>query len=112
LVLLNGQFIFLRDFLRGAESEFVKDVGLKAKNHLAVFLRGTPKASIHLEIRIKNLIQPPEVTFTAVPKSIALGDSSTLGWSTKIADSCKIEPDIGSVGVDGSFKVSPTEAGR
>ena len=39
-VLLNGQFIFLRDFLRGAESEFVKDVELKAKNHLAVFLRG------------------------------------------------------------------------
>ncbi|MDB4442496.1 hypothetical protein N9219_03640, partial [bacterium] len=108
-VLLNGQFIFLRDFLRGAESEFVKDVELKAKNHLAVFLRGTPKASLHLEIRIKNIIQPPEVTFTTVPKSIALGDSSTLGWSTKNADSCTIEPDIGSVGVDGSFKVSPTE---
>jgi RHS repeat-associated protein len=108
-VLLNGQFIFLRDFLRGAESEFVKDVELNGKNHLAVFLRGTPKASLHFEIRIKNIIQPPEVTFTTVPKSIALGDSSTFGWSTKNADSCTIEPDIGSVGVDGSFKVSPTE---
>jgi RHS repeat-associated protein len=108
-VLLNRQFIFLRDFLTGAESEFMKDVQLKAENHLAVFLRGTPGASIHIEISIKNIIQPPEVTFNAVPKSIALGDSSTLGWSTKNVDSCTIEPGIGSVDVDGSFKVSPTE---
>ena len=55
-VLLNSQFIFLRDFLRGAESEFMKDVELKAQNHLAVFLRGTPDASIHLGISIKNII--------------------------------------------------------
>ena len=108
-VLLNGQFIFLRDFPGGAESEFTKDVELKAENQLAVFLRGTPEASIHFEIGIKNIVQPPEVTFTAVPESIALGDSSTLGWSTKNADSCTIEPDIGSVAGDGSFKVSPTE---
>jgi RHS repeat-associated protein len=108
-VLLNSQFILLRDFLTGAETEFIENVELKDENYLVVFLRGSPGASIHLEIYIKSILQPQEVTFTAIPTSVALGDSSALAWSTKNVDSCTMEPGIGSVDIEGSFIVSPTE---
>ena len=53
--------------------------------------------------------QPPTVSIGADPDTIQVGEPSTLTWSSINADSCVIEPDIGSVGVNGSITVSPTE---
>jgi len=53
-------------------------------------------------------IAPVTVDITADPDSIEAGASSTLSWSSVGADTCVIEPDIGTVDVNGSISVSPT----
>jgi hypothetical protein len=45
----------------------------------------------------------------ANPESIQAGQSSILTWNSADADSCVIEPGIGSVDLNGSSVVSPTE---
>jgi RHS repeat-associated protein len=52
---------------------------------------------------------PPIVEFNAIPDEIQQGESATLTWSTTYADSCTIEPEIGTVEVNGSITVSPSE---
>jgi RHS repeat-associated protein len=52
---------------------------------------------------------PPTVNINADPDTIQAGESSTLSWSSTNADTCVIEPDIGSVDVDGSTSVSPNQ---
>lgn len=49
----------------------------------------------------------PQVTFTADPETITSGQQSTLTWSSRYADTCVVEPGIGSVDLDGSITVSP-----
>ena len=51
----------------------------------------------------------PTVSISANPDAIALGETSTLSWSSTDADSCVIEPGIGSVDPTGSIAVAPTE---
>ena len=51
----------------------------------------------------------PTVNISADPEAISLGESSTLTWSSTHAETCVIEPGIGSVDVNGSISVSPTE---
>ncbi|MFC1858390.1 PKD domain-containing protein, partial [Thermodesulfobacteriota bacterium] len=51
----------------------------------------------------------PLVSLTIDPDTIYLGRSATLSWHADQADTCVIEPDIGSVDVNGSVKVWPTE---
>ncbi|MBW2406922.1 MAG: hypothetical protein JRF17_06100, partial [Deltaproteobacteria bacterium] len=51
----------------------------------------------------------PIVSISSDPEAILLGESSTLSWSSNYADTCVIEPGIGSVDVNGSSSVSPTE---
>jgi len=59
---------------------------------------------------IVTVIPPaPTVNISADPATILVGETSTLTWSTTYADSCVIEPGIGSVDVNGSIQVSPTE---
>lgn len=108
-LVLNGRFIPIRKFLRGSDTVFEKEVTLRSKNRLMVFLRGTSKASITLEIKAKSANPPPEVTFAADPQSILLGESSTLSWATTHADSVTIDQGVGSVAVSGSLVVSPQE---
>ncbi len=52
----------------------------------------------------------PVVTFNADPEAIILGDSTTLSWTTEYADTCVIEPEIGSIDLNGSLIISPTES--
>ena len=54
-------------------------------------------------------ISPVTVNISADPETIQLGESATLTWSSTHADTCIIEPGIGSVNVNGSILVSPTE---
>ena len=55
------------------------------------------------------VITEPEVTFRADPEAVAVGATSTLTWSAAHADTCEIEPDVGSVAVSGSQAVNPVE---
>ncbi len=58
---------------------------------------------------LENLIQNPSVSVSADPKTILIGESSTLSWISTNAESCVIEPDIGTVVLTGSIIVSPNE---
>jgi hypothetical protein len=53
---------------------------------------------------------PPEIgSFAVSPDLILNGDSATLGWEVSNADTCNIEPDIGSVDLTGSRTISPSQ---
>jgi RHS repeat-associated protein len=52
---------------------------------------------------------PVTVSISADPATISQGESSTLTWGSINADSCIIDPGIGSVDVNGSITVYPTE---
>jgi len=106
----NRRFIPLRQFLVGDDIIVYKDRALKSTNRLTVFLRGTPGASVTIEVRRSDSpVPPPEVTFSADPMSITLGDSSTLTWQTTYADIVIIDHDIGEVSASGSEVVTPQE---
>ena len=52
---------------------------------------------------------PPTVNISAGATSILEGESTTLSWTSSNADSCVIEPDVGTIDPEGSISVSPTE---
>ena len=56
-----------------------------------------------------SLPEEPWVDISASPNSILQGESSTLTWSSANATSCWINPDIGSVDLNGSLVVSPNK---
>jgi len=49
------------------------------------------------------------VDISAAPETILSGASTTLTWSSTNAESCTIEPDIGTVDPSGSITVSPSD---
>lgn len=49
------------------------------------------------------------VEISVDPETVLSGESATLTWSSNFADSCTIEPDIGTVDADGSLTVTPSE---
>jgi RHS repeat-associated protein len=51
----------------------------------------------------------PTVNITTEPETIQIGESATLSWTSSHADFCVIEPGIGSVDLNGSITVSPSE---
>ena len=106
---INGNYIGLSDFLNGTGTIFEEDVDLLSNCRITIFLRGTPGASIKIEIKKKGVTPPPEVTLSADPATIYVGQSSTLSWTSTHADTCAIEPGIGSVDLSGSITVSPAE---
>ena len=52
---------------------------------------------------------PPTVDLNVDSVAILFGETATLFWNSTDADSCVIEPGIGSVEANGSTLVSPTE---
>jgi len=68
-----------------------------------------PGGTVTDSVTVTVTYPPPTVTISADPESILIGESSTLTWTSTNADSCVIEPGIGSVDVNGSITVSPTE---
>lgn len=105
-IIFNRKIIRIRKFLRGNDTTFEKDISLRSKNRMMVFLRGKRGASINIEVRKKASNPPPEITFSADPPSIKLGDSSTLTWTTTNADNVSIDQEIGEVSLNGSYFVS------
>ncbi|MGD8894377.1 MAG: hypothetical protein PVF94_15200, partial [Desulfobacterales bacterium] len=109
-IFFNTTFVPLREFLVGDELVFEKELSLQSVNFITVFLRGTTGASVTIEVnRAVGPVPPPEVSLSADPPTITLGESSTLAWTTTHAQSISIEPGIGSVEPDGSTKVSPDQ---
>jgi RHS repeat-associated protein len=106
---LNGKWIPLQSFLRGDTTVYEKNVSLRSRNYLIVFLRGDRGVSISLEVRKKSLTPPPEVNFSANPSAIKLGESCELLWNVANAETVEIEPGIGEVQESGSHAVSPFE---
>lgn len=109
-ILFNSGIISLQDFLNGTEVVFERNLDLKLRNYLVVFLTGTPGAMLSIEIRAESpFVPPPEVEFTALPASISKGETSTLQWTTVHAQSVQIDQGIGTVGSSGVLVVSPGE---
>jgi hypothetical protein len=108
-LICNGRFIPLRSFLLGTDVSREREVSLRSHNRLLVFFRGQPGACISIEVRKKAAAPPPEVNLSANRSDIALGESSTLTWTTSNADTVSIDPGIGTVKASDSINVSPTE---
>src|SRR5574341_1469378 len=49
----------------------------------------------------------PTATLRAVPSTIEQGQATTLSWNSTNATELRIDPDVGSVGPQGSNTVSP-----
>ncbi|WP_167527983.1 Ig-like domain-containing protein [Desulfosarcina alkanivorans] len=83
---------------------------MKSRNRLVVFLRGTPGASVTIEIRKTGSPgPPPQVVFSAEPVAIHSGESSVLTWTSTNADSLSIDQGVGPVDPVGSIFVSPSQ---
>jgi len=109
-LLFNGKFVPLNYFLIGRDLVFEKEVVLHAKNRLTFFCRGTPGASVSIQVRKKNSIQAPGIRFSVDPQSITLGESSVLQWDITDAEIVSIDGGIGYVSAKGSASVSPQQS--
>jgi len=108
LVFINGVQIFAPDDFKQQIYLMEAPVDLSdSTKSLVVELRSKP--GTYLTIRVIQEAEPPTVTITADPLSIPLGASSILTWTSANADSAAIDEGIGSVPVNGSITVSPTE---
>jgi hypothetical protein len=108
LVFINGAQIFAPDDFKRQVYLMEAQVDLsESNNSIVVELRSNP--GTYLTIRVIQETDIPTVTIKSDPETICVGESSLLTWGSTNADSCVIEPDIGSVEVNGSITVSPTK---
>ena len=108
---LNETFVPLRQFLETDDLIFYKDISLKSTNRLIVFLRGTPGASVSIEIRQSDgPVPPPTVTLLSDPTTITVGEVATLSWQTTDADLVFLDHGIGEVSLSGCEVVTPQES--
>ncbi len=108
-LIFNWRLIPLTEFLKGGELAFHLDAAVKSLNNLTVFLAGKPGASVQILISKKEILPPPEIDFISESHTIISGESTLLTWITENATSCRIEPGIGNVDLNGSMDVSPKE---
>ena len=106
-VYVNGEQIFGPSDFNQNVYLLQAPVNLTENNSITVKLASSPGS--YLNIEVTEDIDPPTVSLAADSETILLGGSATLSWSSTTADTCVIEPDIGSVAVNGSVQVSPTE---
>ena len=55
------------------------------------------------------VLQPPHVSISAQPRIIIEGETSTLTWSSEHADSASLDNGIGTIPMNGSMTISPSE---
>src|SRR3989344_1864677 len=58
---------------------------------------------------LEEIVTPPACTMSAVPSTIAAGNTSNLRWTSTNATSAVINQGIGNVAVNGNRNVSPTQ---
>ncbi|MBW1858519.1 MAG: hypothetical protein JRI70_00230 [Deltaproteobacteria bacterium] len=109
VISVNGDKIFgTEDFSQGVYT-LQASINLTVSNSLTVKIKKA-KGDGYLTVEITRGTQSPTVEISADPGTIQVGELSTLSWTSTNADSCFIEPDVGSVGINGSTTVSPTES--
>ena len=104
---INGRSVMLDAFLQGGDNTYVKDIVVKTRSDLLVFLVGTPGAAISIMIDQAPTVPAPVVNLSVNPESIAPGGHATLEWDASNADIVTIDPDIGQVQAKGTVEVSP-----
>ncbi|MCP4252153.1 MAG: PKD domain-containing protein [Candidatus Scalindua sp.] len=67
---------------------------------------GTANASATVTVTVYPI---PTVSINVNPSAIIEGETTTLSWNTTNATSAEIDQGIGSVGLNGSLEISPTE---
>ena len=107
-IYINGDEIFGPENFRQGVAVLEAQVALTENNSITVKLKKGKQGS-YIIVEVTQETGHPSVVITADPDTIQIGESSTLTWSSTKADSCIIEPGIGSVAVNGSTAVSPTE---
>lgn len=109
-LIFNWRLVPLTEFLKGSEAVYHADVAVKSLNSLTIFLGGKPGASLQVLISRKGeILPPPEIDFISESNTIIAGESTLLTWITGNATSCRIEPGIGDVDLNGSIDISPSE---
>ena len=83
-------------------------ISLTHENSISVELKGGKRGS-YVTVAIIRQAEAPTISVIVDTKMIKLGESTMLSWTCIDADSCVIEPGIGSVPVDGSIELSPIE---
>lgn len=106
-IVLNHRRFPLKRFLHSQEDTLTRRIKLHRHNRLRVFLFGSPGASISTVIHDSSAAPLPTVDFSATPETIMSGSAINLAWATTHADTCHIEPNIGSVATNGSLTISP-----
>lgn len=106
-VLVNGEQIFGPSDFKKHVYHMEAAVNLAENNSITVEVRSKPGS--YLTIELIEDIDPPTATISADPGTILVGESPTLTWTSTYADTCVIEPDIGTIDPNGSTTVSPTE---
>jgi len=101
LLVLNGRFIPLWNFLPSGDTVFEKNVSLLSINHLMVFLRGDSGVSITIKIRTRPSGPPIQVNISGAPEAIKRGESGILTWTSGHAKRVSIDHGIGSVPPNG-----------
>ncbi len=107
-ITINGEEIFGPESFSQGVYTLEASVTLSENNSITVKLKKGKQGS-YLTVEVTQGTGMPAVTITANPGTIQVGESSSLSWSSANADNCVIEPDIGSVDVNGSIPVSPIE---
>ncbi|MBN2569529.1 MAG: hypothetical protein JXB42_08895 [Deltaproteobacteria bacterium] len=108
LISVNGKKIFGPGDFKKQVYRLEAPVTLAEDNSIDVELRSKPGSYLALAIT-REVEDPPAVTISADPATIQAGEFSILTWASTNAETCIIEPEIGSVDVNGSVQISPTE---
>ncbi|MFH1148151.1 MAG: hypothetical protein V1736_10655 [Pseudomonadota bacterium] len=106
-VSINGQRIFGPSNFNQHVFLLEAPVNLAEANSVRVELNSKPGS--HITLEVTEDISRPSIDFGADPGSIMAGESSSLTWSSTNADTCTIEPGIGTVGLNGSITVTSNE---
>ncbi len=106
-VTLNGRKVVTPCDLNHHAGRIERAVSLESSNKLGVLLAGTPGSFI--TVTIKRAHGGPTVSLSAFPESIAAGGSSTLTWTSSGAETCEIDHGVGSVPLEGSTAVAPSQ---
>ena len=64
--------------------------------------------SLFMMIQLRGKAASPKISLNADPATIMLGNTATLSWTSKKADTVSIDNGIGAVALSGSMSVQPT----
>ncbi|MEW6078558.1 MAG: hypothetical protein AB1724_12145 [Thermodesulfobacteriota bacterium] len=108
-ILLNDVPVFTPEDFKQNQFVLKFPLSLSQSNNLKIEISGKPGTYLVIEIRQGGVTNPPTVSLSADPETIAGGGSSTLTWTSTGADTAIIEPGVGNVDASGSLTVTPGE---